>query len=1225
MGESSKRGPVSLRAFGWRICWTICGMVAFLAAPLAAAEAARPTRPWLPVDAPQGEAVMRKPASYALPPAPGIDLEDQKAVLAHVLAGLAPQVSVLPTENYLYWRFRTEDKEIWGNVRLGPGSRDEGKLFIGYYEFREELTGPEEAHPRYAELGPGDGLDIRKLDDFLYDVSYAGKTVRFALNRLRQDPPGVLGPDEVFVFRTHDESGVQFHLLFNRRTRNFLFVANEEERPLDHVQPVGEGLVLDASTGFLFHVDAAHEKRKILIGVFRRNVAQNNYYDGPADQLSDNYIADVPEYKSYLHQAYPFTRGVIDDYGFYLLEPGNRVAVAPYYAYTSVAEVSSMLSVCGRFEDVGDLLACMVPGGFHAGADGEEKNPFAGVPGNAGLTAVPGATGMVTNGTAGTAGITGIAEASGDACGDNRPIHASLITWHLEDQTFIPPGSQHASLITWHMPNASFVPPGSKHASLVTWHLLAQTFVPPGSIHATYITWHIPAQTFIPPGTKHATYITWHFGGQSFIPPGSKHAALITWHLPSASFIPPGSKHAALVTWHIGGQSFIPPGSKHASLITWHMPNASFIPPGSKHATYITWHIGSQTFVPPGTKHATYITWHMPNASFIPPGSKHATYITWHIGSQTFVPPGTIHATYSTWHFGGQSFIPPGSKHASLITWHLPSASFIPPGSIHATYITWHINGQSFVPPGSKHATYITWHMPNASFIPPGSIHATYITWHIKDQSFVPPGSEHATYITWHMPNASFVPPGSEHATYITWHMNGQSFIPPDSKHAAYITWHIGNVSFVPPNAKHMSYITWHNAKATFLTPIAGGVPPVVGKAAAAVLASTAGAGAAWECCKEEGDCTPRVCHQTSCNPEDGNCEWAPTPGVACDDGDPFTQNDTCDDHGSCLGEAPQGDPCDDGNPCTVDDAYDAQGACIGTVKEGIACDDGNQCTLPGSGKCDAQGMCAGEPWVGASCDDGDFCNLFDVCDESGSCHAREDFECDDLQACNGEETCEPSLGCQPGLPLDCGDACAGETGDCDNPFGCVTEEAPLCEAGNPCTVTECDPILGTCTEVPLDCDDGNPCTLDLCQAIDDANSTCQHVNVANGTSCEDGIACTTSTVCSAGACGGGSVLPTAECACPPPAGPVLLTATAVGSSQVKLTWSAAGGTVQYKIFRSLTPGGPYVQVGATTGTSYSITGLTCNTKFYFQVRAFSSCGEAIVSNNATATTYSCP
>src|SRR5205814_1631493 len=116
-----------------------------------------------------------------------------------------------------------------------------------------------------------------------------------------------LADDEVFVFRTEDESTVQFHLLFNTRTSNFSFVANEDEKPLDQIEMINDTLALDRGTGFLFYVDAEHSNRKILIGVYRRNCAQNNYFDGPADQLADNYIPNVPEYKTYLNAAYPFT------------------------------------------------------------------------------------------------------------------------------------------------------------------------------------------------------------------------------------------------------------------------------------------------------------------------------------------------------------------------------------------------------------------------------------------------------------------------------------------------------------------------------------------------------------------------------------------------------------------------------------------------------------------------------------------------------------------------------------------------------------------------------------------------------------------------------------------------------------------------------------------------------------------------------------------------------
>ena len=92
---------------------------------------------------------------------------------------------------------------------------------------------------------------------------------------------------------------------------------------------------------------------------------------------------------------------------------------------------------------------------------------------------------------------------------------------------------------------------------------------------------------------------------------------------------------------------------------------------------------------------------------------------------------------------------------------------------------------------------------------------------------------------------------------------------------------------------------------------------------------------------------------------------------------------------------------------------------------------------------------------------------------------------------------------------------------------------------------------------------------------------------------------------------------------CTPPSAPTGLTATASGANTINLAWSAVSGATQYRILRSTTSGGPYVQVGTSTGTSYSDTGLTCNAAYYYVVRAYTSC-ESVNSAQASATTGAC-
>ncbi|HEX7180722.1 MAG TPA: hypothetical protein VF756_02680 [Thermoanaerobaculia bacterium] len=92
---------------------------------------------------------------------------------------------------------------------------------------------------------------------------------------------------------------------------------------------------------------------------------------------------------------------------------------------------------------------------------------------------------------------------------------------------------------------------------------------------------------------------------------------------------------------------------------------------------------------------------------------------------------------------------------------------------------------------------------------------------------------------------------------------------------------------------------------------------------------------------------------------------------------------------------------------------------------------------------------------------------------------------------------------------------------------------------------------------------------------------------------------------------------------CTPPAAPIGLTATAAGQTQINLSWTGVSGATEYRVYRATTSGGPYSLVGTTTGTTFSNTGLTCNTGYFYVVRAFASC-ESANSTQASATTSAC-
>ncbi len=95
------------------------------------------------------------------------------------------------------------------------------------------------------------------------------------------------------------------------------------------------------------------------------------------------------------------------------------------------------------------------------------------------------------------------------------------------------------------------------------------------------------------------------------------------------------------------------------------------------------------------------------------------------------------------------------------------------------------------------------------------------------------------------------------------------------------------------------------------------------------------------------------------------------------------------------------------------------------------------------------------------------------------------------------------------------------------------------------------------------------------------------------------------------------SATPTAVVQIPPT--PTGLTAAA-GSARVMLGWTASAGAASYHVKRSTTTGGPYTQIANPTVASYTDTGLTNGTPFYYVVSAVNASGESANSAVASAT-----
>lgn len=236
-----------------------------------------------------------------------------------------------------------------------------------HFNYGEALTSV--WHPRPGRKGAGvtygeaDGVIVRRLDSSTYSVTFEDRTVIFHLNSFdgsTRPDSRIIYPDEVFVGHTVDESGLGFFLVFNSEAQRLYWILNEDTATFDRFVQHRDGVRIGERTEFAFYVDQVTE-RMLLIGVQWLNVAHNNWYDGPFDQLPDNEVYEGRlDIRPYLEAAYPAARGRIDKYGYYVDAEASRVAVASYLVYFARDEIASRVEGCRATRpERASLFACL--------------------------------------------------------------------------------------------------------------------------------------------------------------------------------------------------------------------------------------------------------------------------------------------------------------------------------------------------------------------------------------------------------------------------------------------------------------------------------------------------------------------------------------------------------------------------------------------------------------------------------------------------------------------------------------------------------------------------------------------------------------------------------------------------------------------------------------------------------------------------------------------------
>ena len=265
-------------------------------------------------------------------------VDDPMAVFAFVLDSLPDRVKVYPTENYYYFSFFQGGVRYAGNIRIEPN--DNGGQTVHFTYFEDATEWHEDVKLTHIVLDASREVTVERLERFLYRISYKGKSVEFALNDLSDvtPPASVMAAGETYLGPIFDESGIRFFLVYNAMLRDFHYIL-DETKPVSDVfvaSPRTDRILIGKRTGFAFYRDH-HLDRKILIGVYEANMRLNTYFDGPFDQLPDNFIKGEALRKAIL-EVQPGLKGRIDRFGS---DPGGEVRfmIDPYLPYRKIDEL----------------------------------------------------------------------------------------------------------------------------------------------------------------------------------------------------------------------------------------------------------------------------------------------------------------------------------------------------------------------------------------------------------------------------------------------------------------------------------------------------------------------------------------------------------------------------------------------------------------------------------------------------------------------------------------------------------------------------------------------------------------------------------------------------------------------------------------------------------------------------------------------------------------------
>lgn len=291
---------------------------------------------------------------------PTFDIEKIDEVFDHVFGQLPDTVTVYPTENYYYFKFMHGSTFYAGNFRLDAADRDKGIVHFAY--FNEYNVFGKEVLSQHRPYDASHGVTVERIGDLAYAVSRNGRTVTFNLNDLRdvKPPERMVRPEEQYLGPVFDESGVQFFLMWNARQKMFLYVLDEQNPGEKHFDTeISPQITIGLRSGFAYYRDR-YLDRRILIGVLSHESVINSYFDGPFDQLPDNFVEGEVLKQAFVALS-PEVEPDIDRFGN-SRDLTGRMLADPYILYSEESDLIGFDQCAAQAPDPDSYYPCFAIG-----------------------------------------------------------------------------------------------------------------------------------------------------------------------------------------------------------------------------------------------------------------------------------------------------------------------------------------------------------------------------------------------------------------------------------------------------------------------------------------------------------------------------------------------------------------------------------------------------------------------------------------------------------------------------------------------------------------------------------------------------------------------------------------------------------------------------------------------------------------------------------------------